>query len=140
MSGMPLEAGDGQTRPRMAEESSLPGKSSIFPAIKGESKTPGAYREAGSGSEEAEKMKCTYCDGFDHLETRCPSRAGDRRKEIGLSLIVFVVSFIPYIIGFMGGIWWSALRTGFSFTKDFWPEAWATIRGKKGEDGESGSV
>jgi hypothetical protein len=84
-------------------------------------------------------MKCTYCDAQDHLETRCPSRAGDRRKEVGLGIVVFFLSFIPYIIGLLAGMWWSALKTGFVFTMDFWPSAWATIRGKK-DDGESGTV
>lgn len=85
-------------------------------------------------------MKCSYCDGFDHLDSSCPARAGDRRKEVILSLIVFLLSFVFYIVGFVAGMWWSALRTGFLYTNDFWPEAWTTIRGKKAEDGESGSV
>lgn len=83
-------------------------------------------------------MKCKYCDGLDHLETRCPSRAADRVKEVVVALMVFIVSLPSYILGFLSGMWWSALKTGFSFTKDFWPEAWTTIRGK--DDGESGSV
>lgn len=137
MPGMPVEPGAGETRFGMAEANGNPGKKSIFPAFERESKTQGAYRQAGSG--EAEKMKCTYCDDVDHLEPRCPTRAADRRKEVCVGIIVFLVSFPAYILGFVLGMWFSALKAGFSFTKDFWPEAWTTIRGKK-DDGESSSV
>lgn len=85
-------------------------------------------------------MKCTYCDEADHLEIRCPSRAGDRRKEIGLAVVVFLLSFPGYIIGLLAGMWWSAIRSAFMFTKDFWPDAWSAVSEKKKEDGESGTV
>lgn len=85
-------------------------------------------------------MKCTYCDAGDHLETRCPSLAGDRRKEVALAVVVFLFSFPGYILGFFCGMWWSAIRTGFSFTKDFWPDAWTAVSGKSKDDGESNSV
>lgn len=134
MSGLPDEAGAGQTRPGAAESGSSAGKSSVFPAVERKSETSGSGRQGG----ETEAMKCTYCDGLDHLESRCPSRAGDRVKEVIMALIVFIFALPSYILGFLSGIWWSALKTGFSFTKDFWPEAWTTIRGK--DDGESGSV
>lgn len=85
-------------------------------------------------------MKCTYCDALDHLETRCPTRAGDRRKELILGMTFFILMLPCYIIGFIGGMCWSALKAGFEFTDGFWPQTWNAIRGKKKEDGESGSV
>lgn len=81
-------------------------------------------------------MKCEYCDKLDHLESSCPSKKADKRKEIGLGLFFISILGPLWIIGaILGGVW-SALKEGFQFSDGMWPQTWTAIRGKKKDDEE----
>lgn len=81
-------------------------------------------------------MKCGYCEKFDHLESSCPTKKGDRRTEVGMGCF-FMVFMIPfYILGLFAGVAWSALSTGFKFSDGMWPQTWNAIRGKRKDDAE----
>ncbi len=79
-------------------------------------------------------MKCDYCEKADHLESVCPTKAGDRRLELLLGIAFFVPMLPFYAIGWLSGMAWSALKAGFYFTEGFWPQTWSAIRGKRGDD------
>lgn len=121
----------------MPEEESELREGGIFPAVEGEFQAPGIHREIGEAGRE---MKCAYCKAADHLETSCPTKASDRRFEVLLGVFFFVFMLPFYAGGFLIGIFWSAFKSGFDFTDGMWPQTWKALRGKKKEDGESGSV
>jgi len=118
----------------MVQESGGPGEKQFFPAVKGESETAG--RDRGFEKAPEEMMKCGYCEQFDHLDTSCPTKLTDRRKELGLGYFFLFLLGIFWIIGIIGGFIWSALKTGFEFGDGMWPETWKAVRGKKNDDGE----
>lgn len=81
-------------------------------------------------------MKCGYCDKLDHLESSCPIKKADRRREVGVGCF-FMVFMIPfYLLGLLGGVAWSALTSGFKVIDGMWPQTWNAIRGKRKDDGE----
>lgn len=85
-------------------------------------------------------MKCDYCSGYDHLESSCPTKKGDRRTEIAMGWFFVALLAVFHIIGTGAGFIWSAVKAGFEFGNGAWPQAWASVRGKKKDDVESNSV
>lgn len=81
-------------------------------------------------------MKCGYCDKYDHLESSCPTKKGDRRTEVGMGCFFLLVLSPFWVIGMIAGFAWSAIKDAFNFGDGAWPQAWASVRGKKKDDGE----
>jgi len=76
-------------------------------------------------------MKCEYCGGFDHLESSCPTKKGDRRTELGMAWL-FLLALAPFwLIGMLFGFIRSAWKAGREFGDGAWPQALDGIRGKK---------
>lgn len=79
-------------------------------------------------------MKCDYCSGEDHLVSLCPSKSRERRMELILG-ILFIIPVVPfYIVGWVSGMAWSALRSGFQSMKDFWKDTATIIKGREGDE------
>jgi hypothetical protein len=123
----------------MVQKAGGPGEKHIFPAIGREYEAEAGDRSAQEASKEAD-MKCDYCSQYDHLESSCPVRKTDRRTELimGWFFLVFLGTF--HFIGMIAGAVWSAMKAGFDFGDGAWPQAWASMRGKKKDDVESNSV
>lgn len=118
----------------MVQKDGGPGEKHIFPSVKGE--YPPEAGDRGSQEATKETMKCQYCEKFDHLESSCPTKRGDRRTELGMGCF-FVGLLAPFwFIGMLGGFVWSAVKSGFQFGDGMWPQTWTAIRGKKKDDGE----
>lgn len=83
-------------------------------------------------------FKCDYCDSTTHAEVDCAQKKNDRALEKGIGCITVAFLFIPALLGGVAGAIWGALRSGFQFGEDFWPEAWKAIRGKKKNGGDGG--
>ena len=81
-------------------------------------------------------MKCGYCDKYDHLESSCPTKRGDRQKEVGIGCFFIVALGIFWVVGMLGGFVWSAIKSGFQFGDGMWPQMWNAMRSKRKDDGE----
>lgn len=81
-------------------------------------------------------MKCDYCAAPDHLVTVCPTKAADRRKELIVGILFFVIMVPAWLLGAFFGLGWSSLRAGFMWMDDIWPQTWKAIAGKKKDEGE----
>lgn len=79
-------------------------------------------------------MKCTYCNSDTHLEIDCPVRKNERRNEKALGWFFVCLLFPFWLIGAFAGAAWSALRAGFDFCGDAWPESRKWTGAKKEED------
>lgn len=82
-------------------------------------------------------MKCEYCDALDHLLTSCPTKAADRRKEIIVGILFFVLMVPAWLLGMIFGLCCSAFKSGFVWMTDVWPQTWDALRGKKVDDDDS---
>lgn len=83
-------------------------------------------------------LKCDYCDSATHVEVDCQKRKVDRRLEATLAFVTISLLFFFSLIGGIIGAIWGAMRAGFKFTEDFWPEAWKSVRVKRKDGGQSG--
>lgn len=83
-------------------------------------------------------LKCDYCDSLTHAEVDCQKRKIDKRLAASIAWITVGLLFFFSLLGGIAGAIWGALRAGFSFTEDFWPEAWNSVRGKEKKEGQGG--
>lgn len=84
-------------------------------------------------------MKCEYCEATDHLETSCPTRAADRRKEVILAVFFLVLMSPAWILGTFLGLCWSSFTSAFKWMDGMWPQTWKAIRGVNKDERESNS-
>lgn len=79
----------------------------------------------------SEYFKCGYCSKGGHSEEYCPTRKSDRRFEILIGFIPFVVSGFLFVVGGVVGFLFSSFWRGFLYFKDSWPWAKTLVFGKK---------